>query len=657
MLDNTIGDFQTFLTDEVVTSSASDFSDLVSNANFYLGFCMLEYGRIRSFRASTYSDARRALTEAPAYFQAAQKSDDERLAIVATLFEAECRYSLARLYTMASEKEWEKANLSKMDRTAAITSEIEASSKLVDKMISGSGAHKDLKTFGEMSKYGNDVILGSIGDSKVLNDLLSKLTDIADNKTWGSEISGRIADGVLIQHLIFNGSDKAALSSLGRVAQSKADATYWTGWMNFIKGDYEAARGNFSTYMLKLAADRSTRARLLMADAKYRYAECLFWQGVRSGSIPMLNDAKDNYRALGDPDGQFAQFLSSDIQSMVQTRLFLINIEGSLVGNADVGLFDAAMNFAGLKLPDNADEYLNVGRYFLEKGIRTAEKERMNALAFAQKSFDLVIGSGAVNDELKNRARFMKGVGMVKLATIQDGSARGETLVKARNVLAECRSPLADEAKYVTGISYYIEDKNSEAQTQFKALESRGSIRAAYYLGQTEKNCATQGGYFKKITMSVKDRTNFWYQSADMEFNKLKCKGDVPPQSPYGSIMADPPMTYENLVDRDADIAAKKLEALALWQKTSFTKTSPDIDELIQDKPPETNVTIQLSIFAIRGDEVVYVDVILQLPRISVVIIQDDPYTRKAHLTVKKKGFYLYTDDRRLQRPRQLISL
>ena len=503
-----------------------------------------------------------------------------------------------------------------------------------------------------MSIYGNKIILGSIGDKTVLNELLSEMTDLVDNKEWGKEVELRLADGVLLQYLIFNGPYRAASASIGRIASSEVDALYWSGWLNFIQGDFDKAKADFNMYMLKLSGDRSYRAKIINADAKFRSAECIFWQGVKLGNIAMLNDAKDSYRALGNPDGQFYQFLSPELQSMIQTRLFLINIEGSLAGSADVSLFDAAMNFAGLKLPDNADDYLNVGRYFLEKGIKTAEQERKNALAFAQKSFDLVVRNGAVSSDLKNKGNFMKGVGLVKLATTQEGADLQKTIKEAQDVLAQCRAPYDTEAAYVTGISFFNVNDFVNAKSKFNSLASKGHIRATYYEAlSSEKDCKVMGGLLKKILQTVKDRTNYWYQNADLEFAKLPCKGEIPPQSPYSSLMADPPMSYENLVDQEADIADKKLQALQMWQRISSGKRFVDVDQLIEDKPPETNVTVRLLITPKGGEEKIIVDGDESIAVSDGESAYKVTVTRGNHsIKVIKKGYYIYESSKKISK-------
>ncbi len=328
----------------------------------------------------------------------------------------------------------------------------------------------------------------------------------------------------------------------------------------------------------------------------------------------------------------------------MQVRLSLIDIEQNLAGSSSKDELFYVLQYAGFKLPDDADEYINIGKYFLEKGIRTAEKDREQALNFAQFAFDAVIDNGAVSATLKNQAKFMKGVGMVKYATILEGGDKTKKLEEARSLLGSLSSPYSTEGQYVIGITYFIDDDYATAQSKFSTLANQGHLRAAFYLGLTtnDDQCAKKGGIYAKIMKTITDKQDPTYQNADIEYQKLRCKGSVPPQTPYGSIMPDPPMTYENLVDQKADELAKKNEALLIWQKVSYGKTYIDVDELISDKPPETNVSVTLIINPKGGEEEVIIDGDPELVESEGESQYKVTLTRGRHdIVVKKKGYYL----------------
>ncbi|MGB9561964.1 MAG: hypothetical protein ACPL6C_04035, partial [bacterium] len=313
-----------------------------------------------------------------------------------------------------------------------------------------------------------------------------------------------------------------------------------------------------------------------------------------------------------------------------------------LQGTPDVKLFDAAMVASGLSLPADVESYIEAGKYFLEKGIREAENKREVALRFAERAFNLVLEAG-VPAEVKNRAKFLKGVALVKLSTLYEGEKQASVASQARTVLADIVSPYDSEAKYVTGISYFIENDWENAKATFSTLKGRGHIRAAFYYGLCLKgDCKGQAQTFMQVMATVKDRTDFWYQSAELELAKLPCKNEVTSPGPLAGFMSLPPMTYENLVDEEADRARKKKEALYIWQKCNKYASIVDIDEIISDKPPKTNIIVEFYIEPKGGDEKFIVDG----KENFATLIEPSHYkaelTRGKHTyTVKKKGFYI----------------
>ena len=128
-----------------------------------------------------------------------------------------------------------------------------------------------------------------VGSKDKLNDAMTKMTDLKDNKTWGKDVLSRLAYGSLLNYLIYNGPPRAAITGFNRVSGSDPEALYWVGVVNFIQGTYDQANAKLTAFSSQIASNRSTRAKELLADAKYRQAECLFWMGVRNENSAFLS--------------------------------------------------------------------------------------------------------------------------------------------------------------------------------------------------------------------------------------------------------------------------------------------------------------------------------------------------------------------------------
>ncbi len=659
-LDQAIGDFSAFLADENVQKNAKDFPELIDNANYYLGYCNAMLGYLKSFSPSTYSNAKKHYEDALSAFSAAKKAGDERLSLAAAYMEACCHYLIARLYLHVEEKNWERFKLSQKDRIAAVEEELDQALSLLDKMISSAGTQKDLQMFGKVARLVNMITYGSVGAKDKLTDAMNELVDLRNNSTWGTEALIRMADASYLNFLIFSGAPKTALTNLGRVVDKTPEALYMAGWVQYIQGDYADANSKFSSFAAKAASARSTRMKEMVADAKFRQAECLFWLGVKQGNPALLGQADNIYEALENPQGEYYEYLTKDAQDIVAIRRFLIEIETSLGKERDVSVFDAAMALAGLQLPRDAEKYINAGKYFLQKGIETAAKERETALRFAIHAFDKVLGA-AVSPNLKNKARFMKGVALVKLATVQEKDKAPSTIAEAKSVLDGCTSPYTDEAKYVQGIGYFNINDYDKATPILQQLKGKGHIRAAfaYAIIQEERhNCTAAAKALGSILATIRDRTDYWYQKADLELSKLACR-NAASGAPQLPAFRNPPMTYENLVDEEAERARKKREALFMWQRASRFLKYPDIDKLIPDKPPETNVTLEIAIEPPGGEEVLLIDDKEGLAKLVQNSIYKVTLNRGKHkVTVKKKGFYLLEQEIKVSKSERItVSL
>ena len=643
-LDPAIGDFNDFVNDEDVQKHAEDFQDLIDNAQYFLGYCQYRLAYLQIFDMGQLSNAQMNIEKAIESFQSAKKSSDERVSLAASLMEANCHYLLTRLFFRVSDDDWDKYKLSKKDKLSVSEDEINESLNLLDKMISASGTQKDLQMFGKVGKVIDELTLGSVGSKDKLNDAMTKMTDLKDNKTWGKDVLSRLAYGSLLNYLIYNGPPRAAITGFNRVSGSDPEALYWVGVVNFIQGTYDQANAKLTAFSSQIASNRSTRAKELLADAKYRQAECLFWMGVRNENSAFLSQADAIYKALENPKGEYYDYLTKNIQNIVTVRRFLIGIETSLGKEKDVSVFDAAMSLAGLQLPKDADKYLDAGQYFLQKAIEVAADKRNVALKFAIHAFDKVINA-SVSGDIKNKARFMKGVALVKRATIEEKADATKTIEEAKAVLDACTSPYNNEAKYVVGKGYFNNNEYDKALSILQPLKAQGHIRAAYTyaLVQIQKNnCVSAAKALGSIKATIKDRTDQWYQRADLELSKLSCRGEAK-GAPSLARLSEAPMTYENLVDEDAEKSRKKAEALFIWQRSSKFVKLPDIDELIPDRPPETNVKIEIAIEPPGGEEQITIDGkegLAELEQNSVYKVTLNRGTHK--IQIKKKGFYLF---------------
>ncbi|MBN1756249.1 NHL repeat-containing protein [bacterium] len=650
LLEESIGDFLDFLNDEALRDPEG-YQDLIDNANYLIGFSLYQAGMLDAYRSATLSKALKSYNDALDYLVKLKDAEDEKLTIASKVMEAQANYMMARLFMRVDEDDWESQKLTSGSKDAAIEAKLKNSMALAQEASGKAGTYPDLKMQARMCINSCKIAQGSIGDKNGLNEAMSDLTDLRESPGWQDIVLEKIADSQLLHFLIFEGTQGNVITNYKRVASSLNESNYWIGWAHYILGEYDDAILKFNQFLASVPTLES-RFKELEADAKFRLAESFFWKGVRESNVQILKRAEEIFKALVAEDGRYYEFLTRQQIGAATTRLFLIDVEATLGGEADVSLFESVMEVAGLKLPENAEDFIEAGKYFLEKGIQTAELQRENALKFAQKAFDLVIGA-SVSGDIKNRANFLKGVNLVKLATLYEGNKQNETLDQARRILEGCSAPYSDEAKYVVGISYFIANDYTHAITTFGALKNRGHIRGAFYYALSNTgNCNLQGETYLQIQKTVKDRTDYWYRSADLELGKLPCRNSLGDVSAFSSSVPEPPITYEKLVDKKAEEARKKDEARVIWQRASAYLTDYPVEKLITDKPPKTNVTVRFIIEPGKGDEIVLVDGDESL----VENVDDATYraevTRGTHdIAIKKKGFYLWEGKIKVTKP------
>lgn len=645
-LDDAVGDFSDFLQDSIIQANAQDFLELLENAKYFFGYCKFVIGNIKRFNPALYGDADKMFTESASAFAECKKASNEELAIASAFMEAFCHYARARLFMRVHADDWKQTKLASGERHEAISEELNQANSLFDKMISSASAKKELQMLGKVSQLVLKIAKGSIGEKEELVSAINAMTDMRNDAKWGGEMLIRIADASLINFLIYGATAQTAQNALNRVTDSYPMSAYWLGFSHYIAGEYDRAEGYFSTAVSRVTGKSDRRSLELLADAKFRQAECLFWNGVKQGNIGLLQQAKNIYTALDNPQGQYYPYLSQEALAVIRTRGFLISIESSLGKETDFkklkDMFEGAVAIAGLSLPKDVDRYLEVGKYFLQKGIETAERERESAVRLAAYAFDKVISS-SVPAEAKNKARFMKGVALVKLATVIEEKDAPAEIENAKAELDQCASPYSDEAKYVLGVGYFNINNYASATPILESLKNKGHRRAAYHFALTKEktDCVTAATVLKTVMNSIKDRTDPWYLRADREFSGLSCRGSAGAGAtlpPY----TDAPMTYENLVDKTAEEERRKQEALYVWQKASMDLPIPDIEVLIPDKPPETNVKIELVIDPPGGEEEVFVDGKTGVLQSQENSVYKGVLSRGTHkVKVRKRGFYL----------------
>ena len=649
-LESAIGDFEEFLTDEQLEEREEDLLDIIENAKFLKAFCKYKIGSLKMGNKSGFSNAKTMFSEALDEFGALEKASTEIIAIASQFLEAELHYMTARLYMQVDDEGWKDAKLSKKTRPDAIEEELTSAIETMQKVVPKSSGYKDVQKLAKLNINSYKVALGSIGDKSSVNDALSALLELKGSKTYGNFAALRIADAQLLQFLIFEGSINSVSTTYSRVFSKFPEGKYWLGWAYFTLGEFDNALSNFNSFLAHAPKDE-IRFKYMEADAKLRQAESMFWKGVKENNLTLLSQASTIYKSLANPKGIYFNYLTNKQISIANLRNFLIQIETTLSGEKNPEMLKSAMEMNDIKLPGDADTYIETGRYFLEKGINSAEKERADALSFAQKAFDLVIASGGVDGDTKNVARFLKGVTIVKLSTLYEGAEQAEVAERARAVLDQCREPYSNEAKYVKGMSYFIENNYSDAKAIFSTLKSKGHIRAAFYYALSSRGaCTTQAGIFMGIKNAIKDRSDWWYQSAELELAKLACRSSATAASiPSG--LKDAPMTYENLVDKKADQARKKKECKFLWQKISSFNPIIELDKVITDKPPKTNVTLTLLVQPVCVGASVAIDGDTTLAKKGEGCVYKADVTRGRHnVVVKVNGFYTWKGETKVSK-------
>jgi len=460
-----------------------------------------------------------------------------------------------------------------------------------------------VKPYVTFSFHSNRIAQGAAGETSELIAVQGDISGMSVSGQWTTERDILAANTMLIQYL----SGRTDLSgSAVRTWQPLVSETYmgnyWIGWVKYIEAieqsnNYPQASSQFQNVLGK--AGGSTRESIIRADAKFREAECTFWEATLRELSPMLQDAKASYQALTTSSGAYYKFLPQEITDQAQVRIQIIEVqEGLAQGTGDINRVITRLRMTELELPDDAKAYLNFGQYFLEKANREAGQARLRDVGLAKGLFEYVSNNSAVAANMRNEAKFLTGVAMIKQATALESRDEAKTVMtEAKTALNGVNAPLKIEASYAIGIGYFNIEEKSQAQSALSGLKDK-YIRPAYVYGMANANCVTRGTYIKKVIAST-PRSDTWHLKGQQVLDRLDCAGNVPPQT-GGLKEIGSPITYESLADAKAQMDAMRAEAILMWQKVSEGKNFYPVDNLVSDTPPKTTVSVE---FIIQGTD------------------------------------------------------
>lgn len=649
------GDFRDFLEDPALNAFKTDLIDKIENAKYLSSLSLFSRGTIKMYQVAEYGSAKSDFTSSAAGFAELSTAKNQQIAVVSRLMEGLCHYYLARLYMQVSPDDWGDRKLSAQSRDAAISSELETADNRIKSARSSMGTFSQVEPFITWSQYANRIAKGASGETKELQTVLEDLAKQAASGNWVLEKDMRSADVQLLRYFI---GDKPASTAVGGwqgLVGKTPIANYWMGWIRFIealeaKENYPQASSQFSSFIAREAP--TTKDLIMRADAKFRDAECTFWDGTLRESAPMLQDAKLAFQSLTATSGPYYRYLPEHLRQQAEVRIQIIEVQEYMtIGTSDINNVITGLRMKGFDLPAGAKAYLNFGRYFLEKANREASTPALRDIALAVGLFDHVAKNSSVQAEIRNEATFLKGISYVKKAArTEDKAGSSSAMSDASNVLNTVTGVFANEAKYAIGVGYYNIQDYGNTQTALADLKDR-FIRPAFVYALSNANCVTKGTYLKRVMASL-ERNDPWYIKAQLAFDKLDCAGNVPPQS-GGLRETGSPITYESLADAKAQMEELKAEALLIWQKVSAGVILYSTDDLIPDLPPKTTITV---IFAIKdtdgkpisGDHKFIID---NDPTLATKV-EREPNKFKATLSqsahdilVETKGYYRYFEN------------
>jgi len=601
-LGEAYGDFRDFIEDPALESVREEMAAEIERAQYLAALCLFERGAVKLYQSSEYKSAKEDLTTSASYFAELENAQDQHIAVLAKLMEGECHYYLARLYMQIRPDEWDERKLSNQRRDEVISSELSTAEDRIQAAKKAMGTFTAVEPYITYSLFANRIARGATGDLSELRQVMEDLANQSPTGMWSNEKEMRAADTQLLRYFAGQAASGAAVGGWQRLVSDFPIANYWMGWINYIEAieqsnKYPQASTQFTNFLGRVGG--STRESMMKADAKFRDAECTFWNATLKELAPALQDAKASYKSLTSSQGAYLRYLPEHIAAQAQVRIQIIEVQERMAaGTSDINRVITNLQLSGLDLPKDAKAYLNFGRYFLEKANREAAQKRLLDIGLALGLFGHVAGTGSVASGEKNEAKFLQGVAYIKKATAVESSAEAnEAMSEAKNILNGVGSPLDVESKYAIGIGYFNIEDRSNAQSALSGLKDK-YVRPAFVYGMASGNCVTKGTYMRKVIAST-ERASTWYLKAQQAFDALDCAANVPPQS-GGLRNIGSPITYESLADPKAQMDELRAEGLLMWQKISEGKKIFPMDDLIPDMPPKTTITIK---FIIKGTD------------------------------------------------------
>ncbi|GEM_PF-1407194 len=652
-LGQAYGDFRDFLEDPALQEAKDEMAPEIENAKYYSAFCLLSRGMIKTYDPSEYKAAKTDFTTAAGYFGELADAKNQQIAIISKFSEGMTHYCIARLYMQVSPDNWGDAGLSNKERDEAITEALGTADTRIKATKSSLGAFATAAPYVDFANIFITIARGASGETAKLREALEMLSSQSASGTWAKEKDMLAADAQMLRYLSGEANAGAAINGWNAVLGKDKIANYWVGWIKYIEAiedpnNYGQASSQFNSYLG--GAGSSVRDAIMRADAKFRDAECLFWESTLKELAPMLQEAKAAYDALISSNGAYFRYLPTDVIKQCEVRIQIIEVQQRMAsGTSDINRVITNLRMQGLNLPDDAAAYLNFGKYFLEKANREAGEKRIRDVGLAIGLFDYVASNNTVKAEIIQEAKFLKGVGYVKKATaVQSKDEASSAMKEAQDILNTVTGKLATEAKYAIGVGFFnIEDK-ANARNALNSLKDN-YIRPGYVYGMSSDGCVSKGTYLRKVIAST-DRSDTWHLKASLAFDALECKGNVPPQSselkPIGS-----PITYESLADAKAQMDELRSKAILMWQKVSPTMIAYPVDDLIPDMPPKTTILVQFEIVdsenkKISGDHVLSIDGDTGLAEKVDGSTYRATLSRATHnIEVNIKGYYKFSEE------------
>ncbi len=652
-LGQAYGDFRDFLEDPALKEAESEMGSEIENATYFSALCLLRRGMIKMFDASESKSAKSDFTTAAGYFAEMVDAKNQQIAVISKLMEGESHYYLARLYMQVAPDNWDDVKLSNKSRDAAIQDELETAGKRIEAAKSSIGAFAAAAPYVDFSLLSNDLARGAAGDIAKLRETLGTLSSKSASGSWSREKDILASDAQLLRYLEGEANAGAAIGGWSGLVGKERIANYWIGWVKYIEAiaepnNYPQASSRFTSFLGSGGA--GTRDAIMRADAKFREAECTFWDATLKELTPLLQEAKNSYEALIASNGAYARYLPEDVAKQAEVRIQIIEVQQRMTaGTSDINRVVTNLRLQGLNLPDDAQAYLNFGRYFLEKANREAGEKRIRDVGLAIGLFDFVGKNAAVENKIVQRAKFLKGVGYIKKATaVQSREDANAAMAEAKTILSGVTGVLSTEAKYAIGVGFYNIENKASARTALNSLKDN-YIRPAYVYGMSSDGCVKKGTYMRKVAAST-ERSNTWHMKASLALDGLECKGSVPPQS-SGLKSIGAPITYESLADAGAQMDELRAKAVLMWQKVSKGKEIYPVDNLIPDMPPKTTILVVFDIVgsdgkSIGGDQTIIIDGDSKLAE----KVESSKYratlSRATHkIEVEIKGYYKFSEE------------